>query len=294
MIKVFRVHHWVKNILIFSPLLLSHQMQNLTAWWQATVTFLAFSLTASAVYIINDLLDLNSDRSHFSKKSRPFASGEVPLALGVVISPVLIVLAMAIGFTVQPRVDLLLIVYVCLNLAYSLRLKRVLFLDVLLLASFYLLRIFIGSVATGIPVSNWFMTFSLFLFLSLALVKRVSELTELDKEDSLNTGRGYLPGDKGVLISFGATSGYLSVLVLALYINGNDVQELYQYPNILWGLCLVLLYWLSRIWLLAGRGGVASDPIVFALKDKISFLTGLIAVAIWCAAWGLLPMPFIE
>ena len=292
--KIFRVHHWVKNILIFSPLMLSHQVQNLTAWSQSGVTFLAFSLTASAVYIINDLLDLDADRSHASKKDRPFASGQAPLALGMVAAPVLLLIALAIGSTVQPQVDLLLIVYLCLNLAYSLVLKRVLFLDVLLLASFYVLRIFIGSVATDIPISPWFMAFSLFLFLSLALVKRISELIELKEEDTPSTGRSYLPGDKELLLNFGTTSGYLSVLVLALYVNGSDVQSLYQYPNILWGICPVLLYWLSRLWLLTRRGEVTSDPIVFAFTDKTSYLTALLAVAIWCAAWGLLPIPFFE
>jgi 4-hydroxybenzoate polyprenyltransferase len=292
--KLFRVQHWAKNILIFSPLLLSHQIQDLTAWSQSTVTFVAFSLVASAVYVINDMLDIETDRYHASKQDRPFASGTVPLGLGMVIAPVLIFIAFVIGSTVQPQVDLLLIVYVCLNLAYTLRLKRVLFLDVLLLPSFYVLRIFIGSVATDIPISPWFMVLSLFLFLSLALVKRISELIELKEENMESTGRCYLPGDKELLLNFGATSGYLSVLVFALYLNGSDVQSLYEYPNILWGICPILLYWLSRLWLLAGRGEVTYDPIIFAFKDKVSFLTALLAVAIWCAAWGLLPLPIVE
>ena len=257
--------------------------------WQSCVTFCAFSLAASGVYVINDLLDLAADRSHEDKKNRPFASGQVPLGFGLLTAPVLMLSALVIGFSLQLQVGLLLIVYLCLNLAYSLRLKRALFLDVLLLASFYVLRIFIGSVATGIPISPWFMAFSLFLFLSLALVKRVSELVTTTPEHSFSSGRCYAPGDRVLLLNFGATSGYLSVLVLALYLNGIFVQSLYLYPSLLWGICPILLFWLSRLWLLAGRGEIQSDPIVFAIKDKVSWVTALLVAAIWCAAWGVLP-----
>ena len=291
-VKLFRPHHWVKNMLIFSPLLLSHQIQDGTAWLRSCVTFLAFSLAASSVYVVNDLLDLDADRSDPSKMERPFASGTLPLGFGMIIAPALVLLALAVGFSLQPMVDLVLIAYLILNLAYSIRLKRVLFLDVLLLASFYVLRIFIGSVATGIPISPWFMAFSLFLFLSLALVKRISELVIMKAENSFPAGRSYTTVDQALLLNFGASSGYLSVLVLALYLNGNLVQSLYLYPSLLWGICPILLFWLSRLWLLAGRGQVHSDPIVFAITDRVSWLAALLVVIIWCAAWGLLPLPW--
>lgn len=293
-LKALRVHHWVKNTLIFSPILLSHQVANAEAWLQSLVAFFAFSFAASGVYIINDLLDVSSDRAHPYKKARPIAAGALSANFGKGTAAVLVTLALTIGFALNFGVAVLILAYLCLNVAYSGGLKQVMFLDVLLLAGFYVLRIFTGSIASGIAVSPWFLAFSLFLFLSLALVKRTSELVRIRNEGGNSDGNCYESADLSLLFSFGASSGYLAVLVLALYLNGSFVQSLYLYPHMLWGICPVLLYWLSRLWLLAGRGANVSDPIVFAFTDRISYLTALLVIAIWCSAWGILPLPFLN
>lgn len=290
LVKLLRPHHWVKNILVFSPIFLSNKFHDPAALAQSVSAFLAFSLAASTVYIINDFLDLEVDRSHPVKKHRPFASGAIPINYGLFLAAALLIAALAIASVLPSMVTYLLVAYIILNLAYTLRIKRVLFLDVLFLASCYVLRILVGSAATGIPITPWFMAFSLFLFLSLALVKRVSELVKTTDGESHSSGRCYEPGDLSLLLIFGATSGYLSVLVFALYLNSDVslVSSLYRFPGALWGICPILLFWLSRLWLLTARGEVGSDPIVFAFKDKMSYVVGLMIVTVWCGALGLL------
>lgn len=277
-VKAIRVHQWIKNLLVFVPLFTSHQVGSPMLWVDTVIAFVAFSLCASSVYLVNDLLDLEADRLHPKKRNRPFASGALPVSYGLIAVPLL--LAGGFGFALlllPPAFSVALACYYALTVAYSFYLKQIVLLDVVVLATLYTLRILAGAAAVAVPLSQWLLAFSLFLFLSLALVKRFSELQTLRRSNSTAAkGRGYFAGDLEQLASLGAASGYLSVLVLALYINSREVTSLYSHPALLWLICPFLLYWVSRVWLLAHRGQMHHDPIVFALRDKISYLTGLV------------------
>jgi len=284
-LKAIRVHQWVKNILIFVPLLTAHKLAEPALLVNAFYAFIAFSLCSSSVYLLNDLLDLEADRLHPTKRQRPFASGDLPLLTGIFLVPVFLLASTAISVLLPPGFLYALMAYFSLTLAYSLYLKQVVLVDVLLLALLYTARLIAGAAAVAVTVSPWLFAFSLFLFLSLAFVKRYSELRSLrlaNKEAA--KGRGYLANDLEQLSSLGAASGYISVLVLALYIHSYDVAALYRHPEALWLICLLLLYWISRVWLLAHRGGMHQDPIVFALKDKVSYLLGALAGVVMVAA----------
>nr|AYM53728.1 transmembrane protein [Archangium gephyra] len=283
--KALRVHQWAKNILLFVPLLAAHKALDVPLLVQAVLGFVSFSLCASSVYVLNDLLDLDSDRKHPTKRRRPFASGDLPVSAGLWMAPLLLGSGAAMALLL-PRVFLaLLATYYAVTLAYSFYLKQVMMLDVLVLAGLYTVRIFGGSLAVGVPTSSWLFSFSMFLFLSLALVKRLSEVRRLRQaNESAAPGRGYVAGDYEQLAILGVSSGYLSVLVLALYITSKEVTVLYLSPERLWLLCPVMLYWVGRVWLLAHRGLVNEDPLVFALKDKVSYVVGLIAMGVLLAA----------
>ncbi|RKG58365.1 UbiA family prenyltransferase [Corallococcus sp. AB011P] len=285
-VKALRVHQWAKNALVFVPVLAAHKATQGGMAPRAVLAFLAFSLCASSVYIINDLLDLASDRRHPSKSLRPFASGALPVRAGVVLAPLLLVAAAALALATLPLSFFgLLAAYFVLTLAYSLRLKQVVMLDVLVLAGLYTVRIFGGALAVGVPTSSWLLMFSTFLFLSLALLKRLSEVRRLRQSNETSAhGRGYLAQDQEQLASLGAASGQVSVLVLALYITSKEVTALYAHPERLWLLCPVMLYWVGRIWLLAHRGLVNEDPLVFALRDRVSYVVGAVAaLVLWVA-----------
>lgn len=281
-----RPHHWVKNLLIFAPLALAHRVSDLNLVWQAALACVAFSLCASGIYVFNDLLDIVADRQNVRNKSRSFASGELSLAFGFTLFPILLAVGLACGLLVSVHVTLFMGCYIALNVIYTIRLKRILFADVTMLAGFYALRIFVGAEATSVELSPWFLAFSVFLFLSLALVKRVSEL--VNAGGGQDGGRVYRPEDVTPLMVFGATSGYVAVLVLALYLNSDQVRSLYQYPTILWALCAVLLFWVSRLWILTYRGCVDCDPVVFALRDRATLFLAPTVLIIWCLAWGIL------
>jgi 4-hydroxybenzoate polyprenyltransferase/phosphoserine phosphatase len=285
-VKALRVHQWAKNALVFVPVLAAHRGLDLELLRQAVLGFVAFSLCASSVYVLNDLLDLDSDRQHPTKRERPFASGDLPVRLGAMLAPVLLVAGFTVALWVLPLpFAALLATYYVTTLAYSLYLKQVLVLDVLVLAGLYTVRLFGGSLATGVPTSSWLFTFSMFLFLSLALVKRLSEVRRLRLANAETTpGRGYLASDYEQLSSLGVAAGYISVLVLAFYITSKEVTVLYAHPERLWLLCPVMLYWVSRVWLLAHRGLVNEDPLVFALRDKVSYAVGLAAALVLLAA----------
>ncbi len=284
-VKALRVHQWAKNILVFVPPLAAHKGLDLELWARAGLGFVAFSLCASSVYVLNDLLDLDSDRQHPTKRKRPFASGELPVSTGAVLAPVLLVAGFSVALMLPPSFAALLATYYAVTLAYSLHLKQVLVMDVLVLAGLYTVRIFGGSLATGVPTSSWLFTFSMFLFLSLALVKRLSEVRRLRlSNEEAAPGRGYLASDYEQLASLGVAAGYISVLVLAFYITSKDVTALYASPERLWLLCPVMLYWVSRVWLLAHRGLVNEDPLVFALRDKVSYGVGLVAALVLLVA----------
>jgi 4-hydroxybenzoate polyprenyltransferase len=281
LLKAMRVHQWVKNILIFVPLLMAFQILDVNLAIRAAGAFIAFSLMASGTYLFNDLMDLEADRAHPTKRHRPFASGALSVRWGQVLIPALVGAGLVIGWFLSVPFLIVLVGYTIITLTYSLRLKRLVLVDVLVLAGLYTWRIFAGAIAAGVALSAWLLAFSMFMFFSLALLKRTSELLEMRAEGKLKaSGRGYHVDDLSQLTIFGSTSGYISVLVLALYINSDAVRALYHRPEALWLICPLILYWVSRVWLIGHRGQMHSDPIVFALKDRVSYGVGAIVVGL--------------
>lgn len=267
-LKAMRPHQWLKNILVMVPALAAHDLSGLLP---AAFAFVSFCLTASSIYLINDMLDLEVDRRHPRKCKRPFASGAITVAHGMVQAAVLFVLSMAIAAAVAPAFLAVLAVYVMLTFAYSLILKRKLMIDIWTLGTLYTIRIVAGGFASGVPLSEWLLAFSMFLFLSLAAVKRMSELADLKAQNLMSVdGRGYRVSDLPVVLGVVLSSGYCSVVILALYISNADVASRYAEPKLLWLICLMLLYWISRATIISFRGEMDDDPIVFALRDRIS------------------------
>jgi 4-hydroxybenzoate polyprenyltransferase len=289
LLRALRPRQWVKNLLIFVPLVLAHRLGDTSAIIATVWAVLAFSACASCVYLLNDMLDLEADRAHPQKRFRPLAAGELPLSWARLLIPILITIACAISWVLLPPLFLaVLACYLVANVLYSTWLKRKPMIDVLVLANMYTLRLLAGGVATGTPVSEWLLAFSTFFFLSLAFTKRYSELIRLATEDqSKAKGRGYAVSDLSLIETMGPCSGYMSVLVLALYINSDAVKNLYLNSNLLWILCALLLYWISRLWFWAKRGELIEDPIVFATTDRTSLIVAAIGVAtLAAAAWG--------
>ena len=284
-LKGMRVHQWLKNLLVFMPLILAHRWFDPNALVSSFFAAVAFSLCASGVYVLNDLLDLESDRQHPRKKKRPCASGEWPISAALALVPLLLCAAFVVAGVVNWRFLILLAIYLFLTTMYSFRLKALALVDIILLAMLYTIRIVGGGIASGIEVSQWLMGLSMFLFLSLACVKRFSELLVLQQRNEKKTwGRGYWVGDLEQIASFGAASGYISVLVLALYVNSHEIAKLYANPTLVWLACPLLLYWISRIWLMARRGIVHDDPLVFALKDQVTYVVAALGLLIFIAA----------
>lgn len=274
-----RPHQWVKNSLVFLPMVLAHQFTSET-FLKSLLAFTVFSLVASSVYVLNDLLDLASDRAHPRKRNRPFASGSLPIAHGTWLAPLLLVAGFLIALPLGAQFMLAILGYYAATTAYSLYLKRHPIVDICTLAGLYTLRIIAGSAATGISLSIWLLAFSIFIFFSLATVKRQTELVgEVAKGGGGAHGRGYHVSDLPLLANMALSSGYVSVLVMALYINSSAVQALYSSPSVLWGICVVLLYWLSRMVMVAHRGNMDDDPIVFAVKDRVSQICLLVLLA---------------
>lgn len=266
-----RPHQWLKNVLVFVPLLAAHLVLAPDAILRALIAFCAFSLCASGAYVLNDLFDLESDRKHPRKRLRPFAAGVLSLKGGLVAAPLLTVAAFAIGSLLSARFLLALLVYAVMTILYSLILKRIAMLDVVTLAGLYTMRIVAGAVAIPVEASFWLLAFSMFLFLSLAMIKRYTEIGRIsDDQGAMVAGRGYGADDLSLIQSLGTSSGYLSVLVLAFYIDSTASAALYRHPEVLWLLTPILLYWISRVWWLARRGEMHDDPVVFALTDKVS------------------------
>lgn len=285
-LKAIRLHQWLKNLLVFVPVLMAHEWTNGALLLQALVAFVAFGLCASSVYVLNDLLDLDADRGHPSKRKRPFASGAIPIQQGLAVIPLLLGAGFSLALLLPPLFLAVLAIYYAITLAYSLRLKRVVLVDVLVLAALYTIRVIAGCAATGLWPSFWLLAFSMFLFLSLALVKRYSELLLVKAQEKESAaGRGYQLVDLETLAHFGIASGYGAVLVLALYINSSAVGPMYRYPEALWLLCPLFLYWISRVWLLTRRNMMHEDPVVFALEDRHShWLFAVMAAIVWAAA----------
>jgi len=273
-LRALRVHQWMKNMLIFLPMLLAHELTKPTLYLQAVTAFFSFSLAASSIYIFNDIFDLHADQHHPHKKKRPFASGNLGLASAAVVVPLLLI-SFLLASLLSPAFIGILLLYLALTTLYSWWLKQTAVLDVLTLAGLYALRIFAGTAAYGVVASEWLIAFSIFIFLSLALVKRYAELKAAAQQmpDSLQSrGRGYRVVDMPLLGGFGVATGCLSVLVLALYISSPRVIDFYPRPAVLWLLCPLQFYWIARIWLLAGRGEMSDDPLDFAARDLRTWL----------------------
>jgi 4-hydroxybenzoate polyprenyltransferase len=285
LLRALRVHQWVKNLLVFVPVLLDHKLQ-LPVLARAGLAFAAFCCAASGGYVLNDLLDLEADRKHCVKRLRPFAANLLSRSFGVVLVPLLFAAALLCSLWLSPKFLALLGLYLVLTTAYSVYLKRVAVLDVILLAGLYTLRVLAGVAASHVRFSTWLLAFSMFLFLSLAFLKRYAELTELPAGASDGLARrGYIRGDREWLGSMGGSSGYLSVLVLALYINSEQVIALYGTPLLLWLICPLLLFWVSRMWMLGHRGRMNQDPIVAAVRDPASYAIGaVVALILYLAA----------
>lgn len=278
--RAARVHQWAKNVLIFVPLLLAHALHTRTVL-QALGAFLCFSLCASSTYIVNDLLDIEADRRHPRKRRRPFASGDLQGKTGVLLSAGLLLLSFLVAAMLSGKFLSYLLLYLVTTLSYSLYLKRIVLVDVILLSGLYTLRLLAGAAATSIPISPWLAGFSIFLFLSLAIVKRFSELQNLRAAgQAVTNGRGYLISDTEQMRAFGTSSAYASVVVFSLYISGRDVTGLYPHPQRMWLITPIMILWLSRVWLLASRGELDEDPVIFALTDRMSMLLGFGAICV--------------
>lgn len=286
-VRLLRPHQWAKNALAVLPAVLAHRLSEPSVLAKTALAVVALSLCASGTYIVNDWLDRDRDRQHPTKRHRPLASGAVAPGTGLALAAVLVAAAFALAvLALPPRFALVLAAYVAATLAYSLRLKAVAVLDVLVLAGLYALRVLAGGEATGIPVSEWLLAFSLFFFLALALLKRYTELRLMETgATSADNGRGYEPEDAAIVRGIGPACGMLAILVLALYATSPEVRVLYEYPYRLWFVTPPLLYWTMRMWLLAHRGRMPDDPVLFAVKDPVSYVVvATVAAAVWVAS----------
>lgn len=280
-IKAARLYQWVKNLLIFVPALLAHAITQPTVLLHAVLAFIAFGLCASSVYLINDLLDLPADRRHKRKRFRPFASGALPARSGALVSAALLITAAVIAALTNIYFCVVLAAYYIVTWAYSLRLKRAALIDVMTLAGLYTIRIIAGSAAVLIAPSFWLLAFSIFLFLSLGIVKRYAELEDARQVGKAGGhGRGYGTEDLPLLMNLGTAAGYCAIVVMALYINSADSQALYKHAKPLWLICPLMLFWISRVWLLTTRGKMHDDPVIFALRDRASLLLFVVIGAI--------------
>jgi 4-hydroxybenzoate polyprenyltransferase len=283
--KLIRVHQWAKNALVFAALLASHTFE-WQAFGQALLAAVAFSLCASSVYLLNDLVDLQDDRSHWSKRHRPLASGAIPLAHGLVAMPLLLAAGVAVAATVSLPFLGVLLGYFALTTAYSFVLKRKMLIDVITLGALYTTRVLGGAIAIDVVASKWLLAFCMCLFMSLALIKRYVELAaRRDAKMPDPANRDYRTSDLPLVSSLAAAAGFNAVVVFALYISSDAMNALYSRPEILWLVCPVLIYWIGRALMLAHRREMDDDPVVFALKDRVSLATmavaaGLVLVAI--------------
>lgn len=283
--RALRLYQWIKNILVFAPLLAAHQLGNIHSLSMLLVAFFSFSLCASSTYLINDLLDLESDRRHPRKKNRPFAAGSLSIVSGAIVSLVLLSASVMLGSIINSIFLTVLICYFLLTIVYSLMIKRIVLLDCIILAILFTLRIIAGGVAVSISLSFWLLAFSVFIFLSLALVKRYGELmVQAQAGNTYAHGRGYTVEDASLLQTLGASAGYLSVLVLALYIRSESVDSLYNQPELIWFAIPLLLFWISWIWLKAHRGEMHDDPVLFAITDKVSLIVACLTAAVFILA----------
>ena len=284
-LSALRPTHWLKNLLVFVPVFAAHRFNEIAPLEKSLIAFVAFGCCASSGYLLNDLLDLEADRHHPKKRLRPFAAGNLPLSYALAMIPALLVLGCLLGALVSTPLLGILLVYFAMSAAYSLHLKKIPILDVLFLAGLYTVRIMAGSAAVNLWLSPWLMAFSIFLFFSLALVKRYAELVITRLADGeVMKARPYEASDGELLAAMGTASGYLAVLVLALYAASDKAPLLYSRSPLLWFLCPLLLYWISHVWLTAHRGKMHHDPLIFAITDKTSRVLSLLMLAVAMAA----------
>jgi 4-hydroxybenzoate polyprenyltransferase len=277
--KLLRVHQYVKNLLVFVPVVTAHNFDP-TAILRSALAMVAFCLCSSSVYILNDLVDLAADRQHPTKRTRPFASGSVPLEYGILAIPLLLVLSFAVAVQVSMPFAGVLLGYLALTTAYTFSLKRKMVIDVVSLGILYTIRVIAGTVVTNTPISEWLFGFSIFMFTALALIKRYTELaTRLDADLPDITNRNYKIGDLNIVAALASASGFNAVTIFSLYISSDTVRSLYRHPQVLWLICPILMYWFGRMLLLAHRRLIDDDPIVFALKDRVSLMV-LVAIGI--------------
>ncbi|NLL13354.1 MAG: UbiA family prenyltransferase [Fibrobacter sp.] len=270
-LKAARIYQWTKNLLLFVPLVTSHNILNLKLFIINVLGFFAFSLCASATYIMNDLFDLESDRKHPRKKNRPFASGDLSISKGILMSGILGLSGLLLSFFLRLDFLFYIVFYILLTSLYSFFLKKHVLVDVLTLAGLYTIRIFAGAKLIGVNVSFWLFAFSVFLFFGLALVKRCTELQLIVKSGKMDlSGRDYCSEDLQTLRSMGITGSFISVVVFALYINSTGGLSLYARPELLWAICPALLLWINRLWIKTSRGQMHDDPLIFTLKDNVS------------------------
>lgn len=283
-LKALRPHQWLKNVLVFLPMLTAHQLSGATLM-ASFLAFIAFSLIASSVYVLNDLLDLRVDRLHPRKCKRPFAAGALPIAHGTAMAGGLLLVGAVLSVALGWAFALTMLAYYLATLAYSITLKRRAIVDICVLAGLYTMRIIAGGMATGIQLSVWLLAFSIFFFFSMAAIKRQAELVDMAERGKLDvSGRGYTVKDLEVVSMMALGAGYVSILVMALYVNSPVVVELYSTPALLWGICFILLYWISRIVMITHRGHMHDDPVLFAAKDRNSQICALMIFA--CAVTG--------
>jgi 4-hydroxybenzoate polyprenyltransferase len=283
-IRAFRIHQWVKNSLVFVPAIAAQRIFEAEVPLKLLVAFLVFGILASAVYIINDIVDIQNDRSHVTKKLRPIANGEISIPTAITVALALICGAGLLSTSLPGAFSLALLVYFVVTSSYSLWLKRILVVDVVALSALYSLRLLAGGLAVSITVSSWLLAVSFFLFLSLSLVKRSSELTQSSKSGVLSPGRAYLIQDLPIVNALGVASGLMSTVVFSLYLDSQTAYKLYESSFVLWGALPVLVFWVSWIWIQAGRGRVNEDPIAFALRDRGSLISGALIFLIFLVA----------
>ena len=285
-VRAVRVHQWAKNLLLVLPALAAHLVPDTRAIGLLVTAFVSFSLLASAVYLLNDIQDLEHDRAHPVKRTRPLAAGEIGFGATGAAVALLATASFALAWTLPRQFLQVWAGYLVLTTLYSSGLKRLVVIDVMVLGALYTTRVVAGAAVVEVPLSRWFLAFAVFLFSSLAILKRLVELLGVaSREQESAGGRGWTVRDIPVLLGFGAACSVASALVYCLYITSDEVLRLYSRPDVLWLGLPVLLYWLGRVWLLAHRGLVHEDPLLFALRDRASYVVGVaMAVTIWLAA----------
>lgn len=273
---LLRPYQWSKNLLIFLPVLSAHKFE-ITLLYEISLAFAVFNLIASCIYIINDLNDFNSDKLHPRKRNRPIASGKVKKVEGVLIASLCFCLAVSLSIYVSKNLLFVILIYFIISNSYTYFFKKIMVIDIFILSILHIFRIIAGGVVSEIYISFWLLSFATFIFLSLASVKRQSEILNLKKQNKkILTGRGYGYDDLNIITMISICSGYMSILVLSLYINSDTVLNLYLYPEALWGICLISFYWITRTVFISSKGLIVDDPIIFAFKDKISWICLLI------------------